>query len=156
MPRTAKKKVTPKIPAVLVLSQTMAERYEPSGREVCISVTDPGKLPARLSTRFAAILRLVFTDITEPIDHPNYIVFDATHAATILHFVRDWPDVDRIVVHCRAGFSRSPGIAIGLTELFEWGPIEPLLTQHALCNHWVRKELVRVGRETRPRETTPG
>jgi predicted protein tyrosine phosphatase len=137
-------------PNVLVLSQTRAEAYEPTGREVCISVTDPAKVPARLSDRFAAILRLSFTDITEPIGHPDYVLFDETHARAIVRFVQQWPDVDRIVVHCRAGLGRSPGIAIGLTELFSWGAIDPLLKEHALCNHWVRKELVRAGREALP------
>ncbi len=134
-------------PEVLVLSQTRAETYVPSGREVCISVTDPGKLPARLSDRFAAVLRLVFTDITEPIDHPEYVLFDGNHAGEIVRFARKWRHVDRVVVHCRAGLSRSPGIAIGLTELFSWGAVDHLLKEHSLCNHWVRRELTRVGRE---------
>jgi predicted protein tyrosine phosphatase len=131
---------------VIVLSHEEAESYVPSRREVCISVTDPGKRTARLSDQFAAILRLAFTDITEPIDHPNYIVFDASHASAIVRFVQQWRDADCIVVHCHAGFSRSPGTAIGLTELFGWGAVEPLLKEHPLCNQWVRKELVRVGR----------
>jgi predicted protein tyrosine phosphatase len=75
---------------VLILSQTSAETYEPSAREVCISVTDPGKLPARLSERFAAILRVSFTDITEPTGLDWDVLFNEDHAKEIVMFVHQW------------------------------------------------------------------
>jgi hypothetical protein len=133
-------------PHVLILSQIQAETYEPAGREVCISVTDPGKLPARLSVKFAAVLRLAFTDITEPTGFDGDVLFDHHHATQIIAFVAKWRDADRIVVHCRAGLSRSPGIAIGLCELFSWGSVHVLEQEHPLCNGFVRRELVKIGR----------
>jgi predicted protein tyrosine phosphatase len=134
-------------PEVLILSQTRAETYVPSGREVCISITDPGKLPARLSDRFAAILRLSFTDITEPTGLDWDVLFNEDHAKEIVSFIRQWSDVDCVVIHCRAGLSRSPGIAMGLCELFWWGSADDLQKEHYLCNRFVGRELVRVGRE---------
>jgi hypothetical protein len=134
-------------PDVLILSQNRAETYVPSDREVCISITDPHKPVASLSDRFLAVLRVSFSDITEALDHPDYALFDSKHAGEIVRFAKEWRNVDRIVVHCRAGLSRSPGIGIGLTELFSWGTVDDLLKEHSLCNHWVRQELVRVGRE---------
>ena len=133
-------------PEVLILSQTRAETYEPAGREVCISVTDPENLPARLSARFAAILRLCFTALSEPSGCEWDVLFNEDHARQIVAFSRRWRHVDRIVIHCRAGLSRSPGIATGLYELFSWGSADDLQKQHVLCNRFVRRELVRVGR----------
>jgi predicted protein tyrosine phosphatase len=124
----------------------MAEAYEPSGREVCISVTDPEKLPAPLSARFAAILRLGFTDITETTGLERDVLFNEDHARQIVAFIRQWRHVNRVVIHCRAGLSRSPGIAAGLCELFSWGSADDLQKKHSLCNRFVRRELVRVGR----------
>jgi predicted protein tyrosine phosphatase len=52
-----------------------------------------------------------------------------------------------MVIHCQAGLSRSPGIALGLCEVFSWGSVTELEQKHSMANAWVRKELVRVGRE---------
>ena len=142
-PRTRKSHPRPE---VLILSETRARAYEPSGREVCISVTDPGKPEARLSSRFLAILRLAFTDIAEPVEDPWHVVFTPGHATEIVQFIQKWSDVTRVVIHCRAGLSRSPGIAMGLCDLFSW-PLGELEREHPLCNKWVRRELARVGRE---------
>ena len=145
--RRSRRPATRRQPEVVILSQTRAESYIPSGDEVCISVTDPGKLPARLSDRFAAILRLCFTDITEPTGLESDVLFTDDHAREIVTFVRGWREADRIVVHCRAGLSRSPGIAIGLCELFGWSSVADLEKEHAMCNRFVRRELVRAGRD---------
>jgi hypothetical protein len=48
-----------------VLSREAAERYEPRGVEVCISIGDPCGTRAKLSPTFAAVLRLTFNDIVE-------------------------------------------------------------------------------------------
>jgi predicted protein tyrosine phosphatase len=138
-------------PEVLILSETKARAYEPSGREVCISVTDPGKPEARLSGGFLAILRLAFTDIAEPVEDPWHVVFAPGHATQIVQFVQKWSDVSRVVIHCRAGLSRSPGIAMGLCDVFSW-PLGEMEREHPLCNKWVRRELARVGREVISRQ----
>ena len=52
-------------PEFVVLSREEAERYEPRGKEICISISDPDAPPARVSPRFAAVLRLNFDDVTE-------------------------------------------------------------------------------------------
>jgi predicted protein tyrosine phosphatase len=102
-----------------VLSREGAERYEPRGVEVCISIGDPRAPPAKLSRAFAAVLRLTFNDIVAaPGD--DHILFAPDHAGEILRFVAEWPDVDRIVVHCEFGVSRSPGVALGLCDYFDW------------------------------------
>jgi predicted protein tyrosine phosphatase len=137
-------------PQILVLSEKRAQAHEPAGREVCISVTGPDKPLPDLSPRFLAVLRLAFTDITEPTGLDTDVLFTHAHAWRIVRFATRWRHVDRIVIHCQAGLSRSPGIAIGLCELFEWGSTSELEEQHPLWNKLVRRELVRTGRAGLP------
>jgi len=144
--RPASAEVLP-TPELLVLSRRRAEVYQPGGREVCISITDSDDDSSPvLSSAFVAILRLAFSDIDEPSADPTEVLFTEGHAKQVTDFVRQWTNVDRIVVHCKAGQSRSAGIALGLCELFLWqtGKLEQ---RHPFWNPWVRRELVRVGRE---------
>jgi hypothetical protein len=106
---------------------------------------DDDPLPS-LSDAFLAVLRRTFTDIDEPDPDPTSLIFNSDHASEIVTFVRQWRDVDRIVIHCMAGQSRSPGIALGLCDLFGWG-LGDMEERYPWANPWVRNELVRVGRE---------
>jgi predicted protein tyrosine phosphatase len=111
----------PHTPDLLILSRKKAEAYIPSGREACISITDVGDEPLPLiSSSFVAILRVAFSDIDEPSADPAEVLFNEHHARQVTDFVRQWTHIDRIVVHCMAGQSRSPGIALGLCDLFSW------------------------------------
>jgi predicted protein tyrosine phosphatase len=127
------------VPKFVVLSREDAERYEPREREICISIADPDAEPARVSSRFAAVLRLHFTDITEQ-GEPSDILFSEEHARTIREFVDAWPDATRIVVHCQAGVSRSPGVALGLCDIRGWATAE-LERSHPGWNRLVRTAL---------------
>ena len=106
-------------PELVVLSREDAEAYEPRGREICISISDPDAEPARVSPRFASVLRLSFNDITER-GEPTDILFAHEHAISIGQFIDGWPSAERVVVHCNAGVSRSPGVALGLCDLRGW------------------------------------
>jgi predicted protein tyrosine phosphatase len=108
---------------LLVLSREAAERYEPHGVEVCISIGDPRAAPAQLSHAFAAVLPLAFNDIVADPSAED-VLFAAEQAAEVLRFVEQWPHVERIVVHCLAGVSRSPGVALGLCDAFGWSVAE--------------------------------
>ena len=99
-----------------------------------------------LSSAFVAILRLAFSDIDEPSADPSEVLFNEGHAKQVTDFARQWTDVDRVVVHCKAGQSRSAGIALGLCELFSWETRE-LEERYPFWNPWVRSELVKVGRK---------
>jgi predicted protein tyrosine phosphatase len=133
-------------PELLILSEEKARRYQPAGREVCISITNPKSPPPRLSKSFLATLRLEFTDIAKQSPFEWDRLFNEECARAIIVFVKQWADVHQIVIHCMAGQSRSPGIAMGLCELFSWD-LGDLEERHPLWNTWVRSELVRVGRE---------
>jgi predicted protein tyrosine phosphatase len=128
-----------RIPEFVVLSREDAERYEPRGREICISIADPDADPAQLSNDFTAVLRLSFTDIIEQ-GEPSDVLFSEDHARTIREFIDAWPDATRIVVHCHAGVSRSPGVALGLCDIRGWATAE-LERSHPGWNRLVRTAL---------------
>jgi len=123
-----------------VLSRENAESYEPSLKEICISISDPEAQPANISPDFAAVLRLHFNDVTER-GEPSDILFDARHAVAINKFLDDWPAAERIVVPCNMGVSRSPGVALGLCDLRGWATAA-LERSHPGWNRLVRTVMV--------------
>jgi len=127
------------IPEFVVLSREDAERYEPREGEICISIADPDAEPAQLSSDFVAVLRLNFTDIVER-GEPSDVLFSDDHARVIRDFIDSWPDATRIVVHCHAGMSRSPGVALGLCDIRGWATAE-LERSHPGWNRLVRSAL---------------
>lgn len=129
----------PVVPEFVVLSREDAERYEPRGREICISISDPDAPPARVSSRFAAVIRLNFDDVTER-GEPSDILFAEDHAREIREFLDKWPSAERVVLHCNAGVSRSPGVALGLCDLRGWATAE-LERSHPGWNRLVRTVL---------------
>lgn len=126
---------------VVVLSAIRAAEYEPRDRAVCVSITDPDHPDVPLSQRFAAILRLRFSDIDQPSSLPEHTLFNRSHARKLLNFLRRWSHVDTLVVHCRAGLSRSPAIAIAIAEL-NGLPVAELEKEHPLWNKHVRATVV--------------
>jgi predicted protein tyrosine phosphatase len=106
-------------PEFVVLSRDEAELYEPRGKEICISISDPDAPPARVSSNFEAVLRLNFDDVTER-GEPSDILFAVDHAREIGKFVDSWPNAERVMIHCNAGVSRSPGVALGLCDVRGW------------------------------------
>jgi hypothetical protein len=133
---------------IRVLSREAVERYEPAGLEICISITDPGTPPAALSDAFAAVLRLGFSDIGA-IDTPADVLFAPEHAGAILDFIERWPQAERLVVHCHVGVSRSPGVALGLCDVFGW-PAAQLERAYPNWNRWVRQVLAGLASSGRP------
>jgi predicted protein tyrosine phosphatase len=124
---------------IRVLSRQAAEQYQPQSVEVCISISDPEAAPAQLSGAFAAVLRLAFNDIAAAAAQgPGDILFTTEHAGAILQFVSGWVDAQRLVIHCNAGASRSPAIALGLCDIFGW-PTEELEAAFPNWNPWVRR-----------------
>lgn len=129
-------------PEFVILSLEKAESYKPHGIEICISITDPEAPPARLSAAFAAVLRLRFNDIAGPSSAASDILFGEAHASAILDFLEQWPHAERVVIHCMAGVSRSPGVALGICERCGW-PTDALEQSYPHWNTRVRRELAR-------------
>jgi predicted protein tyrosine phosphatase len=126
-------------PEFVVLSREEAERYEPRGKEICISIADPNAQPARISERFAAVLRLNFNDVIER-GEPSDILFCQEDARAIRRFMSSWRSAERVMVHCNAGVSRSPGVALGLCDLHGWATAA-LERSHPGWNRLVRSVL---------------
>jgi predicted protein tyrosine phosphatase len=133
------------IPEFVVLSRENAECYEPRGREICISISDPDAQPARVSPRFAAVLRLNFDDVTER-GEPSDILFAEDHAREIRDFLESWPSAERVMIHCNAGVSRSPGVALGLCDVRGWATAE-LERSHPGWNRLVRTVLAAAAKD---------
>lgn len=112
-------RVAKSAPELVVLSREDAEHYEPSLKEICISISDPDAEPAKVSTVFEAVLRLHFDDITETYASSD-ILFASDHARAINDFLDKWPDAEKVIVHCNMGVSRSPGVALGLCDARGW------------------------------------
>jgi predicted protein tyrosine phosphatase len=123
-----------------VLSREAVERYQPEGVEICISITDPASPAVELSPDFAAVLRLAFNDIVTA-ETAEDVLFAPDHAAAVVEFVEQWRHAERLVVHCHAGASRSPGVALGLCDRFGW-PAAALEANYPSWNRWVRQVLV--------------
>ncbi len=132
-------------PEFVVLSREDAELYEPRGKEICISISDPDSPPARVSSRFAAVLRLHFDDVAERGEESD-ILFAEDHAREIRSFLDSWPDAERVMVHCHAGVSRSPGVALGLCDLRGWATAE-LERSHPGWNRLVRSVIAAAGKD---------
>ncbi len=95
-------------------------------RTVLISITDPGD-PARLPDGWAGVLRLEFDDIAPPFPvlirdgnkHRDLVPFDEPMATQVLEFVGGVSqDVNRVIVHCNAGISRSAAVARFLADYY--------------------------------------
>ena len=106
-------------PELVVLSREDAESYEPTLKEICISISDPDAEPANISAAFVAVLRLYFDDVTQQ-GLPSDILFAQDQARAIDEFLDEWPDAERVMVHCNMGVSRSPGVALGLCDARGW------------------------------------
>jgi len=126
-------------PELVLLSRDRAERYEPEGLEVCISITDPGAPHVQLSPKFAAVLRLEFSDVLIAgglRDRP----FAPEDGDRIVAFVAQWPQAARIIIHCVGGASRSPAVALGLCDLYGW-PTATIERSKPFWNTLVRRVL---------------
>jgi predicted protein tyrosine phosphatase len=139
-------------PELVVLSREDAECYEPGLKEICISISDPDAEPANISAAFVAVLRLHFHDVTQR-GLPSDILFAQDQARAIVDFVDEWPDADRVMVHCNMGVSRSPGVALGLSDARGWATAE-LERSHPGWNRLVRSMMNKAAAITNPRRST--
>lgn len=84
---------------------------------VVISITSGPEDLARLrrNEQCRGVLRLHFPDAdVASAQFPEAVLFAPDHARMVWEFVLAHRDVERIVVHCDAGVSRSPAVAAAL------------------------------------------
>lgn len=80
-----------------------------------ISITDPEQKDALISGT-DNILRLRFLDLTEGVG-----IFNDKHAQQVIDFVQKMNEmgIEKMVVHCEAGVSRSAAVALSLYTLLD-------------------------------------
>lgn len=101
---------------VMFVGRYSAETCGPWSDFALISLNDPNAKDgdAMIPKGWHDVLRLSFHDITPDTLDPenNYTLADDSQAKQIVDFVRKAsPDVEGIIVHCRAGISRSAAVA---------------------------------------------
>lgn len=101
---------------VMFVSRTAAENTAGMPKWAVISVSEPDSAfgQAKLMQGWYSILRVSFHDVDPhryEYEEP-YEVMDADDAAAIVAFVESVaPHVDGVLVHCKAGISRSAAVA---------------------------------------------
>lgn len=107
----------------------MAQNTAVPGRYAVISINDNRENPAQtredlciVKPGYVDILQVVFDDLTpeshDPITYPHHVVMNDEMAEQIVRFWDRWRnDVDRFVIHCTAGISRSSGVGSALARL---------------------------------------
>ncbi len=127
-----------------------------------ISITDPGEPEAKLQfdPKRIAILRLAFHDFTEepeefarlvhaadrPVDlegvpETQWVLPSAVHAQAIVGFFRSVaPKIEKLVVHCEAGVSRSAAVGAALAHCL--GQTDGQFYSASHPNHRVRRLVI--------------
>lgn len=104
------------IRSVDFISRLKAEALPERGDLAIISITEPEVDPAVLDLSESMILRTVFHDVDPGNDTASsWMLFDESHARQVIDFVRrihDDPKLFDMVIHCKAGISRSAAVAL--------------------------------------------
>lgn len=109
--------------------------------------TDPGMWPALNESNRVDLLQLSFADI----DLPRPGGMTTSDADAIIAFVtKNYPVVKCFMVHCEAGYSRSPAIAAFIKKVFGDGD-ESFFFQHYGPNLLVYNKLIKRYSELNPK-----
>ena len=118
---------------------------------IVISITDPGKRPARIqrAAGFRDILRLQFHDAVPVVGFTlpsEIVVMTKDHTEEVWQFVHKWHnEVEAIVVHCEQGMSRSPAVAAAICNVF--GDDDRRFFREYMPNRYIYDLLVNVAEE---------
>lgn len=97
------------------------------------------------------ILRLAFHDVDRELVLSDRTIHPMTNnqAKEIMEFFEKNVDKPRCVVHCEAGISRSPAVAIALSELVDGTPCaEALIERYPTFNRHVYRSMWEAGMES--------
>lgn len=104
------------IRSVDFISRLKAEALPERDDLAIISISEPEVDPAVLELREDMVLRTVFHDVDPGNDTASsWMLFDESHARQVIDFVRrihDDPKLFDLVIHCKAGISRSAALAL--------------------------------------------
>jgi predicted protein tyrosine phosphatase len=128
--------------------------------DAVISVTSPDGIHPTILKEHQTIISLKFYDINPylawsqkkheallPYEHG---LMQDTHATQIIEFVDSLENnyhITRLVIHCEAGVSRSPGIALALSIIYGFQPTShELYKTHTAYNEYVTMKLLNAWR----------
>lgn len=124
---------------ILVLPRSKATRLDIPGKYAVVSIHDPAPdgEPAKIPQRWGlvAVQWLAFHDFDLNMNYPPGIwdkerhgrrlhdwAMTRTHAREVWDFVRThWQQIETLVVHCEAGVSRSPSVAMAVADAYALG-----------------------------------
>jgi predicted protein tyrosine phosphatase len=114
---------------ILYVSRREAESLPGKQNWSLISISDPFHYPASLQHGWHSVLRLEFSDILHP--SKPLVLFSAEDALKIVAFVdqADMAGCEGVLVHCKAGVSRSAAIAKWIA--FRYG----LASEYSFAGH---------------------
>jgi len=97
-----------------------AQPHEVPHIVISISSSAADEAPLRKNENCRGILRLAFPDADAPTDlFPESVLFSEADAARIWSFVREHQSaIERILIHCDAGVSRSAAVGAVLSKVF--------------------------------------
>lgn len=115
-----------KIPIDIHLEDSIQDSYQPGPNEILIAITEPGRRPISPRGIFAATYHLTAWDIPHTIHHPTIGIMQPLSVKDVdplLDFVlKHRNTMSKLIVYCKGGSVRSPGVAIALSE---WLPTHP-------------------------------
>jgi predicted protein tyrosine phosphatase len=105
--------ITVTLKTVMFMGRIEAAAEPPRPDWAVISLSEWGAEPAKLKDGWQAILRMEFHDIEEPVPDEPFDLFTPDQARQIVRFVQDanTSGATGVLVHCRAGISRSAAVA---------------------------------------------
>ena len=114
--------------------------------DLIVSIRDVGYQHSRPDVGKAPRLNINFPDITADllVGTQLWRAFDQELAVVIVDFVQEHIEqAQRLIVHCEAGVSRSPGVAVGLSRFFPVSSESILRDEYPLFNVKVALEIWR-------------
>lgn len=134
---------------IIVLSKLLAEHiYTFDSNTLVISITSPGQQQADIKGDY--IHKFQFHDVQEDLMVDSGIMNAMTPevAEAIAEVLMNHRHLKRWVIHCEAGVSRSPGIAIGLARYISVDPeIDILIKRFPCYNPHVKKMIEKALRD---------
>ena len=129
------------ISKTLFVGRATAENTQGWGNWAMISITEPVSAfgEAKLMKGWHSVHRVEFHDIEAERKDEPYVLMDQQQALELVNFVHGVAsDIEGIIVHCRAGISRSAAVAKWIAETFDL----PFNHQYSLYNKHVYRQLI--------------
>jgi len=129
---------------IQVLSKLMAEYLVFDDNTLIISISSPGSSEAKITGKY--VFKFAFHDVREDlmVESNRFSgimnAMNPAMAEAIVEVLMNHRHLTKWVIHCEAGISRSPGVAIGLARYISVKPdAGELIKKYPCANNHVRK-----------------